>query len=82
MGPQKTFWFFARKEKYRGTACFILGIVVILLKYPMIGFCIELYGILSLFGDFFNVIAGFLGSIPVVGPYINRITGGNRQLPV
>jgi hypothetical protein len=82
MGPRKTLMFFARKEKMRGTACFATGILVIFLRYPFIGFCIELYGILSLFGDFFGVIAGFLGTIPVVGPYLDRVTGGNRNLPV
>ena len=66
MGPKKTLSFFARKEKFRGTACFLLGVGLILAKYPLIGFCIELYGILNLFGDFFGIIIGFLGSVPVV----------------
>jgi len=66
MGPKKTFSFFARKEKLRGTACFLLGVGLILAKYPLIGFCIELYGILNLFGDLFGIIIGFLGSVPVV----------------
>src|SRR5437588_8625315 len=66
MGPKKTFSFFARPEKFRGTACFLLGVGLILFKYPLIGFVIECYGILNLFGDFFGVVIGFLGSIPVV----------------
>lgn len=66
MGPKKTLGFFARPEKFRGTACFLLGVGLILLKYPLIGFVIECYGILNLFGDFFGVVVGFLGSIPVV----------------
>ncbi|PWW75446.1 Got1-domain-containing protein [Tuber magnatum] len=86
MGPKKTFSFFARKEKFRGTACFLLGVGLILAKYPLIGFFIELYGILNLFGDFFGVIIGVLGSVPVVGPYLEgplrRITGATQQLPV
>ncbi|KAG0637440.1 vesicle transport protein [Tuber brumale] len=86
MGPKKTISFFARKEKFRGTACFLLGVGLILAKYPLIGFCIELYGILNLFGDFFGVIIGFLGSVPVIGPYLEgplrRVTGATQQLPV
>ena len=31
-----------------------------------------MYGILVLFGDFFATIAGFVGSIPIVGPYIAK----------
>jgi hypothetical protein len=47
-----------------------------------------LYGIFVLFGDFFATIAGFMGNIPVVGPYIaqalEKISGGRRnaELPV
>jgi len=49
---------------------------------------VELYGIFVLFGDFFITIAGFVGNVPVVGPYIARaleaIAGGRRssELPV
>ena len=64
------------------------GIVLILLRWPLIGFLIELYGILILFGDFFATIGGFAGNIPVVGPYVqqalSRAGGGRRnaELPV
>lgn len=66
LGHQKTLSFFARKEKFKGTACFLLGVGLILARYPLIGFVIELYGILCLFGDFFGVIVGFVGAVPVV----------------
>lgn len=83
MGVNRTFAFFARREKWKGTLTFALGILVIFLKYPLIGFVIECYGILNLFGDFFGVIVGFLGSIPVIGPYITRAAGSaGRTLPV
>jgi hypothetical protein len=41
-----------------------------------------------LFGDFFATIAGFIGNVPVVGPYIaaglEKISGARRNadLPV
>ena len=73
IGPQKTItFFFSRPSKYKGTAAFIAGITLILLRWPFFGFLIELYGILVLFGDFFATIAGFVGNVPVVGPYIAR----------
>ena len=34
------------------------------------GFCIELYGILVLFGDFLGTILSFVRGLPVVGPYV------------
>jgi hypothetical protein len=88
IGIQKTAVFFARKQKLKGTAAFMAGIALILLRWPLIGFVVELYGIFVLFGDFFATIASFAGNIPVVGPYIqqalNRASGGRRnaELPV
>lgn len=70
LGHQKTLSFFARKEKFKGTACFLLGVGLILARYPLIGFVIELYGIMSLFGDFFGVIVGFVGAVPVVSLFM------------
>jgi hypothetical protein len=72
IGTAKTLSFFARKQKWKGTAAFVLGITLILMKWAFFGFIIELYGILVLFGDFFATIAGFAGGIPIVGPYIAR----------
>jgi hypothetical protein len=79
MGARRTFSFFTRKEKYQGTAFFVSGITAILLRWTIIGFILELYGIFRLFADFFGVIVGFVGAIPVIGPYLEpplrRITG-------
>jgi len=89
IGPYKTVIFFARPQKLKGTAAFVIGIVLILAKWAFIGFAIEIYGIVVLFGDFFGTIAGFAGSVPVVGPYIaaalRKISSGgkrNKELPV
>lgn len=88
LGPAKTLLFFSRRQKLRGTLSFAFGILLILFRWPLIGFLVELYGIFILFGDFLATIAGFLGNIPVVGPYIvkglERIGVGrsNDQLPV
>ncbi|KAK5198877.1 Golgi Transport [Exophiala xenobiotica] len=88
IGIQKTFVFFARRQKLKGTAAFMGGILLILIRWPLTGFLIELYGIFVLFGDFFATIASFAGNIPIVGPYIQmvlqKISSGRRnaELPV
>ncbi|EON64614.1 hypothetical protein W97_03847 [Coniosporium apollinis CBS 100218] len=89
IGLQKTALFFARRQKWKGTAAFVAGVALILLRWPLIGFVVELYGIFVLFGDFFATIAGFMGNVPVVGPYIatalERMSSGGRRnadLPV
>ena len=58
MGVKKTSMFFIRKEKLKGTACFVVGVGLIIARFPLIGFFVEGYGILVLFGDFIGVITG------------------------
>ncbi|UNI21840.1 Golgi Transport, variant 2 [Purpureocillium takamizusanense] len=88
IGPQKTLLFFARKQKARGTAAFFVGLALILLRWTFIGFLVEAYGIVVLFGDFLGTIAGFARGLPVVGPYIGMIVDKvglgrrNAELPV
>lgn len=88
IGPQKTLLFFARKQKVKGTVAFFAGLTLILIRWTFIGFLVEAYGIVVLFGDFLGTIAGFARGIPVVGPYIgmavDRIGLGRRnaELPV
>jgi hypothetical protein len=88
IGVQKTIAFFSRPAKLKGTAAFTVGIVLILLRWPLTGFLIELYGLFILFGDFLVTIGQFAGNIPVIGPYIQRglevLAGGrsNQELPV
>lgn len=88
IGIQKTAVFFARRQKLKGTAAFAAGILLILFRWPLIGFLVELYGIFILFGDFLVTIGQFAGNIPVVGPYIEKalvvLSGGRRnaELPV
>ncbi|TKA79251.1 hypothetical protein B0A49_00911 [Cryomyces minteri] len=75
IGLQKTGRFFARRQKLKGTAAFVAGIILILVRWPFIGFLVELYGIFVLFGDFFTTIAGFMYNVPVVGPYLAKALG-------
>jgi len=64
------------------------GILLILVRWPLTGFLVELYGIFVLFGDFFATIASFAGNIPIVGPYIQMVlrkvnfARRNAELPV
>jgi len=88
IGLQKTMSFFSRRQKLKGTAAFAVGILLILLRWPITGFVIELYGIFILFGDFLITVGQVAGNIPVIGPYIKQVletlAGGRRNvdLPV
>ncbi|KAG8934750.1 Golgi Transport [Tulasnella sp. 419] len=87
IGPTKTFYFFARKQKMRGSLCFFGGILLVFFKWPFTGMMVETFGFLNLFGDFFPVILTFLRQLPVVGtflslPYVKGFTeklAGSRQ---
>ncbi|EAU91323.2 golgi transporter [Coprinopsis cinerea okayama7 len=88
IGPQKTFAFFARKQKIRGSICFFGGILLVFLKWPFIGMIVETFGFLNLFGDFFPVVVTFLRQLPFIGnilslPYIrgfvDRLAGSRTS---
>ena len=55
LGPARTFTFFARRQKWRGSAAFWVGVMLILAKWTFIGFAVECVGIFYLFGEFFKV---------------------------
>ncbi len=71
IGLKKTAVFFTRKQKLRGTIFFFLGIILVFLRWPIIGMIIEIIGFVNLFGDFFPVILSFLRRVPIIGPALN-----------
>lgn len=56
LGTQRTFVFFARRQKWKGSLAFWTGILLILMRWTFIGFAVECYGIFSLFGEFFKQV--------------------------
>ncbi|KAI9349997.1 vesicle transport protein [Zopfochytrium polystomum] len=71
IGAQKTYSFFARTEKIRGTICFFGGIILVFLKWPVVGMAIEFFGFINLFGDFFPTVVSFLRRLPLIGPLLS-----------
>lgn len=53
IGPAKTYRFFFQVRKAKGTACFLGGICIVLYGWPVVGMCVEGWGFINLFGDFF-----------------------------
>jgi hypothetical protein len=89
IGPSNTLRLFMRKHKIRGTICFILGVFLVLMRWPITGILIEAFGIINLFGNFFPIIISFLKRLPVVGPVLehpvianclDRVLGGTLPL--
>ncbi|MBA0713854.1 hypothetical protein Golax_012857, partial [Gossypium laxum] len=50
-----------------GTACFILGLFFLFVRWPIVGIILEIYGCFVVFSGFWPSVSGFLCHIPVVG---------------
>ncbi|XP_064601729.1 vesicle transport protein GOT1B-like [Liolophura sinensis] len=71
IGLERTFRFFFQRHKVKATGFFIGGIFIVLIGWPVIGMCLEMYGFFLLFSGFFPVAVNFLRRVPVVGSLLN-----------
>ena len=71
IGFSRTIKFFTRPERWRGIVCFLGGIVLVFLRYAILGIFVQAFGFLNLFGSFFPVAVAFLRQTPVVGPILS-----------
>jgi hypothetical protein len=67
IGLQKTGKFFFQTRKLKGSLTFFGGIVLLLIGWTFVGFLVEGFGFINLFGDFFPVVLNFLRAVPIVG---------------
>ncbi len=73
LGLDKTFAFFAQRDRLKGTTAFLGGIVTVLLGWPIVGMIIELYGFVALFGGFLPLVISFLRQVTSLCPSIHDI---------
>lgn len=55
----------------QGSAFFLVGVFLILIKWALVGICVEAYGFWALFSGFFPTILGFLRRLPVLGSLLD-----------
>ncbi|CAL6368770.1 unnamed protein product [Bathycoccus prasinos] len=67
IGPRATMKFFIKPRNQRGAFCFILGLLLVLMKWAVVGMIIECYGFFALFAGFFPTVLLFLQRVPVLG---------------
>uniref|UniRef100_A0A4W2FSI8 Golgi transport 1A n=1 Tax=Bos indicus x Bos taurus TaxID=30522 RepID=A0A4W2FSI8_BOBOX len=78
IGLRRTFSFFFQRHKFKGTSFFLGGVVIVLLRWPLLGMCLETYGFFSLFRSRRTDGAKGLTSIPKPMQEAVR-TAGNRD---
>ncbi|XP_027638408.1 vesicle transport protein GOT1A isoform X2 [Falco peregrinus] len=67
---------FGNRPKLKGTSFFLGGVLIVLLRWPLLGMLLEAYGFITLFRSFFPVAFGFLGSlvnIPVLSKLLQKV---------
>lgn len=64
IGLQRSLTLFTRRDRLRGTVCFFLGIVLVILRWGIIGMCFEAFGFLNLFGNFLPTVLAVARQIP------------------
>ncbi|CDY10147.1 BnaC05g03900D [Brassica napus] len=67
LGWQSTWRLFTNVNNLKGTVCFVLGLFLIFVRWPIIGIILEMYGCIVLFGGFWSTVKMFLSQIPFVG---------------
>jgi hypothetical protein len=92
IGFQPTLKFFnpTRKGKARGVICFFLGVLLVLVRWPLIGMIVEVFGMFEMFGTFLPIVVNFLRgvpyvgqvlSLPVVSTVIDKLAGARERRP-
>uniref|UniRef100_A0A8B9TNV8 Golgi transport 1A n=1 Tax=Anas platyrhynchos TaxID=8839 RepID=A0A8B9TNV8_ANAPL len=73
IGFRRTFTFFFQRQKLKGTSFFLGGVLIVLMRWPILGMLLEAYGFVSLFRSFFPVAFGFLGSLGNI-PILSKVS--------
>nr|XP_008107863.1 PREDICTED: vesicle transport protein GOT1A isoform X2 [Anolis carolinensis] len=63
---------FGNKPKLKGTSFFLGGIIIVLLRWPVLGMLLEIYGFINLFRSFLPIAFGFLGALVNI-PFLNKL---------
>ena len=71
IGFSRTMALFARRDRIRGTVCFFLGIVLVLMRWGLVGMLLEGFGFINLFGNFLPTVLSFARQIPYLSTILD-----------
>jgi ABC-type Co2+ transport system permease subunit len=71
IGFSRTLRFFSRRDRLKGIISFFGGIFLVMIRWPVIGMILQIYGIVYLFGQFFPIAAQSMKDVPVLGTILS-----------
>eukprot|EP00541_Cyclophora_tenuis_P019584 CAMPEP_0116556532 /NCGR_PEP_ID=MMETSP0397-20121206/8747_1 /TAXON_ID=216820 /ORGANISM="Cyclophora tenuis, Strain ECT3854" /LENGTH=139 /DNA_ID=CAMNT_0004081909 /DNA_START=139 /DNA_END=558 /DNA_ORIENTATION=- len=71
IGFSRTVRFFSRRDRMRGIISFFGGIVLVMMRWPVFGMILQLYGLIYLFGQFFPILSQAMQNTPVIGSILS-----------
>uniref|UniRef100_A0A8C6YSM2 Golgi transport 1A n=1 Tax=Nothoprocta perdicaria TaxID=30464 RepID=A0A8C6YSM2_NOTPE len=76
IGFRRTFTFFFQRPKLKGSSFFLGGVVIVLMRWPLLGMLLEAYGFVTLSRSvFFPVAFGYLGTLGSI-PLLSKVGAG------
>lgn len=91
LGVQSALKFFLKPKNYKGSLFFVVGVVLVVWGWTLVGFGVELYGMWGLFAGVFPAMLTFLRTVPglktlldmpAVKNVLNRVAPAGSGLPV
>uniref|UniRef100_A0A8C9EMN4 Golgi transport 1A n=1 Tax=Pavo cristatus TaxID=9049 RepID=A0A8C9EMN4_PAVCR len=62
IGFRRTFTFFFQRQKMKGSSFFLGGVLIVLMRWPLLGMLLEAYGFITLFRSLHSVTVGWITS--------------------
>mmetsp|Transcript_49874 Transcript_49874/g.87097 ORF Transcript_49874/g.87097 Transcript_49874/m.87097 type:complete len:141 (+) Transcript_49874:48-470(+) len=71
IGFKRALNLFTRRDRIRGTICFFAGIALVLMRWGVVGMCLEGFGFLNLFGNFLPTVLTVGRQVPILSSILD-----------
>lgn len=66
IGLQRTVRLFTKRDRAPGIICFFLGILLVFVRWTLIGLLLQIFGFVNLFGNFFPPAIAVMQHTPIL----------------
>ena len=74
LGVKGSLGFFMKKSKLIPSMIYLFGFFFLVMRWAFVGAIVQLYALFSMFKSFLPFIFEYLMSLPVIGPFLSKIT--------